>query len=279
MSKKNSFILGNNMAKKICVILMILPLLFLISCESPDPCSLLKFSKHTKTNTSTSNLIPQDLFASSNIVSQNDVSSAETVILSDSTSKLELCSSKVTYFDYSELFVRYNGQILPISGSTLNNTMFTPSLWLLDNDEKAAILLVEGEGSGLLQMNMHVIDLVNMTEIPCESPLVYLDSHMDSSVINGIVTLSFPDQTIVFDINEISPDYYEKAGYGGIIKYYLEEETIFSEVHIHISPTLNLGYVIMKYSFEENQYKITDMKFYLYDDNRIPYRTVNTFST
>ena len=260
------------MVKKICVILMILPLLFQVSCESPEACSLLKFSKHTKANNSTSNLIPQDLFNSSNIVSQNDVSSTETVILSDSTSKLELCSSKVTYLDYSELFLRYNGQILPISGSTLNNTIFTPSIWLLDNNEKAVVLLVESEGTGLLLMNMHVIDLVNMTEIPYESPLTYLVSHMDSSVADGIVTLSFSDQTIVFDINEISPDYYEKAGYGGIIKYYLEDETIFSEISIHISPTLNLGYVIMKYSFEEDQYKITDMKFYLYDDNRIPYQ-------
>lgn len=261
------------MAKKICVILMILPLLFLISCESPEACSLLKFSKHTKANNSTSNLIPQDLFNSSNIVSQNDVSSTETVILSDSTSKLELCSSKVTYLDYSELFLRYNGQILPISGSTLNNTMFTPSLWLLDNDEKAAILLVEGEGSGLLQMNMHIIDLINMTEIPYESPLTYLDSSMDSNVADEIVTLSFPDQTIAFDISEISPDhYYEKAGYGGIIRYYIEGENIFSEVHIHISSTLNLGYVIMKYSFEKDQYKITDMNFFLYNDNRIPYQ-------
>lgn len=260
------------MAKKICVILMILPLLFLISCESPETCSLLKFSKHTKANTSTSDIIPQDLFASSNIVSQNDVSSAETVILSDSTSKLELCSLEVTYFSYNKLFVRYNGQILPISGSTLNNTMFTPSLWLLDNNEKAVVLLVENEGTGLLLMNMHIIDLVNMTEIPYESPLTYLGSHMDSSVADGIVTLSFSDQTIIFDINEISPDYYEKAGYGGIIKYYLEEETIFSEISIHISPTLNLGYVIMKYSFEEDQYKITDMNFYLYDDNHIPYQ-------
>ena len=260
------------MAKKICVILVILPLLFQVSCESPEACSLLKFSKHIKANISTSNLIPQDLFASSNTVSQNDVSSAETVILSDSTSNLELCSSDVTYFSYNKLFVRYNGQILPISGSTLNNTMFTPSLWLLDNNEKAVVLLVENEGTGLLLMNMHIIDLVNMTEIPCESPLTYLGSHMDSSVADGIVTLSFSDQTIVFDINEISPDYYEKAGYGGIIKYYLEDETIFSEISIHISPTLNLGYVIMKYSFEEDQYKITDMKFFLYDDNRIPYQ-------
>ena len=146
------------------------------------------------------------------------------------------------------------------------------SIWLLDNNEKAVVLLVESEGTGLLLMNMHVIDLVNMTEIPYESPLTYLVSHMDSSVADGIVTLSFSDQTIVFDINEISPDYYEKAGYGGIIKYYLEDETIFSEISIHISPTLNLGYVIMKYSFEEDQYKITDMKFYLYDDNRIPYQ-------
>lgn len=272
MSKKNSFILGDNMAKKICVILMILPLLFLISCESPETCSLLKFSKHTKANTSTSDIIPQDLFASSNIVSQNDVSSAETVILSDSTSKLELCSLEVTYFSYNKLFVRYNGQILPISGSTLNNTMFTPSLWLLDNNEKAVVLLVENEGTGLLLMNMHIIDLVNMTEIPYESPLTYLGSHMDSSVADGIVTLSFSDQTIIFDINEISPDYYEKAGYGGIIRYYLEGENIFSEVHIHISSTLNLGYVIMKYSFEKDQYKITDMNFFLYNDNRIPYQ-------
>ena len=261
------------MSKKLCSILVIVPLLFQISCESPKSNSPIKFFKDTKANNSTSNLIPHDLFNSSNIVSQNDVSSTETVILSDSTSKLELCSSKVTYFDYSELFVRYNGQILPISGSTLNNTMFTPSLWLLNNDEKAAILLVEGEGSGLLQMNMHIIDLINMTEIPYESPLTYLGSNMDSNVANGIVTLSFPDQTIVFDISEIRPDYYyEKAGYGGIIRYYLEGENIFSEVHIHISPTLNLGYVTMKYSFEKDQYKITDMNFYLYNDNRIPYQ-------
>lgn len=61
------------MVKKICVILVILPLLLQISCESPEACFLLKFSKHTKANTSTSHLIPQDLFASSNIVSQYDV--------------------------------------------------------------------------------------------------------------------------------------------------------------------------------------------------------------
>ncbi|HJC23188.1 MAG TPA: hypothetical protein H9761_05725 [Candidatus Eisenbergiella merdavium] len=204
-------------------------------------------------------------------ISQNEETSLGTVILSDPNLNLQLCSSQITDLMYNNLFIQYRGQILPISGSTLNNTMFNASLWPFDNNKKVAITLISGEGSGVLLMDLHIIDLLSMTELLYESPLSYLDSHLDSEMNDGIVSLTLPNQLFSFDIRGIDSDnLYEKATYGGIIKYYVKDDTIFADIHIQISPTTNLGYVTLKYKFQENKYTITQMDFFLYEDNQIP---------
>lgn len=120
-------------------------------------------------------------------------------------------------------------------------------------------------------MDLHVIDLIQMKEIPCDSPLDWLDSHLTSRVSGGIAALSLPDRDMTFDLRETDPDnLYEEAGYGGIVKYALANDELYAEVPIHISPVVNLGYVTLKYALQDGRYAITQMDFSLYEDDSIP---------
>ena len=115
--------------------------------------------------------------------------------------------------------------------------MFLPSLWPYDDNTKVAVALVEGEGTGVFLMNLHIVDLSRMQEILYESPVSYLDSHLESQIDDGIVTLRFPDQTVTLDMRESDPDnLFEQAGYGGIVKYYLEGDTLYADVLVTTLP-------------------------------------------
>ena len=150
----------------------------------------------------------------------------------------------------------------------MNNSMFLPSLWPYDDNTKVAVALVEGKGTGVFLMNLHIVDLSRMQEILYESPVSYLDSHLESQIDDGIVTLRFPDQTVTLDMRESNPDnLFEQAGYGGIVKYYLEGDTLYADVSIQVSPAIIPGYVTLRYSFVDDQYRINQMDFFLYEDS------------
>lgn len=159
------------MLRKIYFVLTICALFFMTACgTAKDEVSLPPSAKDEGAV-----LSPSDEEESASApLSATDAEGAEAaeVILSDPELDLQLCASQNTSDSYRGLSVRYKGQSLPISGSTLNqNFMFPPSLLPFDSASKAAVILVTGEGTGMFLMDLHVIDLIQMKEIPCDSPL------------------------------------------------------------------------------------------------------------
>ena len=270
------------MLRKIYFVLTICALFFMTACgTAKDEVSLPPSEKEESSVLSPSDeeerssLPPSDEEGSAPApLSPADAEGAEAaeVILSDPELDLQLCASQNTSDSYRGLSVRYKGQSLPISGSTLNqNFMFPPSLLPFDSASKAAVILVTGEGTGMFLMDLHVIDLSQMEEIPCDSPLDWLDSHLTSRVSGGIATLSLPDRDMTFDLRETDPaNLYEEAGSGGTVKYALVNEELYAEVPIQISPVVNLGYVTLKYALQDGRYAVTQVDFSLYEDDSIP---------
>lgn len=178
-------------------------------------------------------------------------------------------------YDYMDISLHYNGQTLPISGTTMAGSMFMPSLVLFENNSKAAIILIESEGSGIYISSIHIVDLEEFHEISHEDAIPYLSQKISSTVDveTGIVNLELPDRILQFDTSDIvSPtNLFDQVGYGSIVKYYIENDKIYCDAALHIAPGSDLGYVRLEYCFTENEYTVDRMEFQEFSDNRFQY--------
>nr|MDE7478908.1 hypothetical protein [Lachnospiraceae bacterium] len=176
---------------------------------------------------------------------------------------------------YSDISLHYKGQNLPISGTTMADSMFMPLLALLENSSKAAVILIEAEGSGLYLTNIHMVDLEQFSEVPCEDAVEYLDHKINSTVEreNGIVNLELPDRILQFDVSGInSPaNLYDQVYYGGIVEYHVENDMLCCNVILHIAPGSDLGNIRLEYELIEKEYKVIHMEFQEFSDNQAPY--------
>lgn len=179
-------------------------------------------------------------------------------------------------YDYMDISLHYNGQTLPISGTTMADSMFMPSLVLFENNSKAAIILIESEGSGIYISSIHIVDLEEFHEISHEDAIPYISQKISSTVDveTGIVNLELPDRILQFDTSDIvSPtNLFDQVGYGSIVKYYIENDKIYCDAALHIAPGSDLGYVRLEYCFTENGYTVDRMEFQEFSDNRFQYR-------
>lgn len=179
-------------------------------------------------------------------------------------------------YDYMDISLHYNGQMLPISGTTMAGSMFMPSLVLFENNSKAAIILIESEGSGIYISSIHIVDLEEFHEISHEDAIPYISQKISSTVDveTGIVNLELPDRILQFDTSDIvSPtNLFDQVGYGSIVKYYIENDKIYCDAALHIAPGSDLGYVRLEYCFMENEYTVDRMEFQEFSDNRFQYR-------
>lgn len=179
-------------------------------------------------------------------------------------------------YDYMDISLHYNGQTLPISGTTMADSMFMPSLVLFENNSKAAIILIESEGSGIYISSIHIVDLEEFHEISHEDAIPYISQKINSTVDaeTGIVNLELPDRILQFDTSDIvSPtNLFDQVGYGSIVKYYIENDKIYCDAALHIAPGSDLGYVRLEYCFTENEYTVDRMEFQEFSDNRFQYR-------
>lgn len=179
-------------------------------------------------------------------------------------------------YDYMDISLHYNGQTLPISGTTMADSMFMPSLVLFENNSKAAIILIESEGSGIYISSIHIVDLEEFHEISHEDVIPYISQKINSTVDaeTGIVNLELPDRILQFDTSDIvSPtNLFDQVGYGSIVKYYIENDKIYCDAALHIAPGSDLGYVRLEYCFTENEYTVNRMEFQEFSDNRFQYR-------
>lgn len=179
-------------------------------------------------------------------------------------------------YDYMDISLHYNEQTLPISGTTMADSMFMPSLVLFEDNSKAAIILIESEGSGIYISSIHIVDLEEFHEISHEDAIPYLSQKISSTVDveTGIVNLELPDRILQFDTSDIvsSTNLFDQVGYGSIVKYYIENDKLYCDAVLHIAPGSDLGYVRLEYCFTENEYTVDRMEFQEFSDNRFQYR-------
>lgn len=179
-------------------------------------------------------------------------------------------------YDYMDISLHYNEQTLPISGTTMADSMFMPSLVLFEDNSKAAIILIESEGSGIYISSIHIVDLEEFHEISHEDAIPYLSQKISSTVDveTGIVNLELPDRILQFDTSDIvsSTNLFDQVGYGSIVKYYIENDKLYCDAALHIAPGSDLGYVRLEYCFTENEYTVDRMEFQEFSDNRFQYR-------
>ena len=176
------------------------------------------------------------------------------------------------YFD--DIYLSFQNKYLALSGNNLSNPAFAPSLTLFEADSNVAVVLIEEEGTGFFITNLHVIKLDDMLEIPYEEAIGYLDRNI-SSVIrdDGIAVLDLGDKVIEFHVAEIETlsNLFDLIGYGGNIAYYINEDKIYCDIALQVSPACYLGYIQLEYCLEGDSYHVDDMRFCTYSDNQIKY--------
>ena len=189
---------------------------------------------------------------------------------------LSLTYGRSNGYDYIDISLHYNGQTLPISGTTMADSMFMPSLVLFENNSKVATILIETEGSGIYISSIHIVDLEEFHEISHEDAITHISQKINSTVDveTGIVNLELPDRILQFDTSDIiSPtNLFDLVGYGSIVKYYIENDKIYCDAALHIAPGSDLGYVRLEYCYTENEYTVDRMEFQEFSDNRFKYR-------
>lgn len=65
--------------------------------------------------------------------------------------------------------------------------------------------------------------------------------------------------------------FFDLIGYGGNIAYYINEDKIYCDIALQVSPACYLGYIQLEYCLEGDSYHVDDMRFCTYSDNQIKY--------
>ena len=187
---------------------------------------------------------------------------------------IQLCSDSIDGDYYTELIFQHENRILPISGCTLTNSMFPASLELFNEDKNVAIFLLEGEGTGIYVMNLHLINIEGMTEYFYDDPISFLNINLSDRISeDGIIELSFSNKILLFDVSEVESliNLFDRLSYGENITFFIENNTIYCDVALQFSPACFLGYIRLEYFFNGESYIISKMEFEEYSDNTIPY--------
>lgn len=187
---------------------------------------------------------------------------------------LALYADSVTNAFFSDLSLQYGENRISLSGETLNNPFFPPELHLLEQGQTTAVFLLEGKGTGLYLMNLQLIRLADMQEYSYDNPISYLDQHFTSQITKeGSVSFSYDDKSFVFDVSEIEApeNLNEMVGYGEHILYFIEDDILYCDLALTYSPSSIFGAMRLTYTLTEEGYKVCDMEFEAYSDNKISF--------
>lgn len=157
---------------------------------------------------------------------------------------------------------------------------FLPELYYLDlnNDGKKelAVLIVENHGTGMYENKVHIINTEDLSEYPVENALDVIKENVETTIISDKEVDIKIDHTIhnvkIGENTEgytgVVPTKIPKVYYEDYTKYYIiDSDTLTMDnalrvkVGVETQPLRYLGWIIIEYSFETEEFKAKEIVF------------------
>lgn len=145
--------------------------------------------------------------------------------------------------------------------NTANETYY-PEVWVTDltgdGEEEIAILLTTGYGAGYLETEMKVLDNT-LTEIPVLDPVSFAEDLVSTTLEQTdesrtyTLELNGEERTFVYD-EDASGLWFDTAVFGNIIRYQLEDDTIYAEIPAQISVGIFPLSVMIRYDYVDGAF-------------------------
>jgi hypothetical protein len=176
----------------------------------------------------------------------------------------------------------YNGLYLSINGvnryytwQNIGKDSFLPALCLedinCDGQKELVVILTTGEGTGVNQKAVHVINPENFVETGVTDPLDIIAKNIVTSIVheNGSVTVTVTvngQKTVVTLSENYTQGWAEdRAAFGSIVTYEADGAGLKAAVPAQISNTLFAGEVIITYTFDGSQYSMKMIEYVPYE--------------
>ncbi|MPM04592.1 hypothetical protein SDC9_50870 [bioreactor metagenome] len=176
---------------------------------------------------------------------------------------------------YDGLYLSINGVSRYYGWQNIGKESFLPTLSLNDMDgdgqKELVIVLTTGEGTGVNQKAVHVIDPENFAEAGVTDPLNIISDNVDTSIVheNGSVTVTVivngQKSVITLPENYAQGWAEEKASFGSIVTFEVDGSVLTATVPAQISYTVFVGEVVITYAFDGSQYVMKTIEYVPYE--------------
>lgn len=183
--------------------------------------------------------------------------------------EIQLQATQLNQYDYVEgMNLIVNGDSHPFtSWEGMWNWRYKPVIHVEDltNDgrEEFAVINTLGYGTGLMQKEVHIINLQNHKEFPIESFEDITKEWIDSSITtqDGKVTASVKikgEEEIKHVLEEykgLPPDYfYSELGFGAVVYYFIDNGKLTARLGASASTVTFSGDVFIEYKYEDGRF-------------------------
>jgi len=173
--------------------------------------------------------------------------------------------------EYDGLYLSINGVSRYYEWESIGKDAFLPELILKDINgdgrKELAVILTTGEGTGVNQETVHVINPQDFVETNVTDPLDIIEKYADTSIVheNGSVTVTVrvngQDSVITLPEDYAQGWGEEKAWFGSIVTYEVDGSVLKAIVPAQISITVFAGEIVITYAFDESQYVMKTIEY------------------
>lgn len=173
---------------------------------------------------------------------------------------------------FFDMTLSIDGRIKSFSWETCSKMAFLPELSYADVDgdgkDELIVILCEGEGSGTLVDEIHVINPEDFSEITVQNPLTALENRVVSKIdetgvgitIDSKNTLSFSKEELTNAVAE-QERWFTKLGLGAWIDYSIAGNYITVDIGAQLSPAGFLGSYHLVYVYKDNHLSVNNISF------------------
>lgn len=153
---------------------------------------------------------------------------------------------------FSDMMLSISGKTKRFPWKTYGEPAFLPELRYADVDgdgqNELIVILCEGEGTGTLVEEVHVVNPGNFSEIPVQSSLAALKNRTVSAIDKDGIKITIDGKnTMTFSTKEVSDLFGSKANWfsklqlGSIVDYSMEGNRLMANVGVQLSPSSFFG--------------------------------------
>lgn len=153
--------------------------------------------------------------------------------------------------------------------SIANNPTYAPKIFYedinQDNQKELIIILNEGYGTGVLQEKVHVFEVKNnhLSEQIVDNPLAIIYKNVKTTLTSDKAKVIVGDQVNEVDVSLLN-NLFENIAFGAIVDYEVQDHHLIANISVHVSPSGNIGEVVITYGYRDKMYQANSIEFHPY---------------